>query len=61
MVQQKEPHNEKKDYHAEIYSSLTRLFPVGDKLHEKFIKGLRENFTSEKLRYFFCYPGQKVS
>ena len=46
----------KKDYHEAICSSLTRLFPVGDKLHEKFMKGLRENFTSEELRLFFLLP-----
>jgi len=40
----------KKDYHETIYSSLTRLFRLGGKNHEKFMKGLREYFTSEELQ-----------
>jgi NAD-dependent dihydropyrimidine dehydrogenase PreA subunit len=46
----------KKDYHETTYSSLTRLLRPGGKNHEKFIKGLRENFTSEDLQLFLMLP-----
>jgi Na+-translocating ferredoxin:NAD+ oxidoreductase subunit B len=47
----------KKDYHEAIYSSLTRFYRPGVINHEKFVKGLREKFTSEELQLFFVLPG----
>jgi electron transport complex protein RnfB len=46
----------KKDYHEKTYSSLARFYRPGVIDHEKFMKGLRENFTSEELQLFLMLP-----
>ncbi len=47
----------KKDYHEKTYSSLIRFYRPGVTNQEKFMKGLRENFTSEELQLFLLLPG----
>ena len=46
-----------KGYHEKTYSSLTQFYRPGVLDHEKFVKGLHENFTSEELQLFLMLPG----
>lgn len=47
----------KKDYHEKSYHALTQFFRPGVINHEKLMKGLHENFTSEELQLFLMLPG----